>query len=270
MRPSLLTTLLFSLGLPYAQAAGPNADQMVPTIQGVFARCGKPLQLSIPLSKAARDMLGGQELSQAVKNQGFAAYRAQEWTFEFHGHTDWLAQTLAGQCGKITLEDQYGLSTDGETLTLVVAKEAVIDLSQKNRWLSEFLTLTNQARAQARSCGDKRFNATGPLKVDSRLQAAASQYALDMVRLNFTGHVHPVNKSEPWQRAQAAGFVGSVGENLAYGMITPAQAIDGLLKSPKHCENIMNPIWRLFGGAVTNGSTSTLFPTYWVQEFGAQ
>lgn len=53
-----------------------------------------------------------------------------------------------------------------------------------------------------------------------------------MIRLNFRGHVNPQTGNEPWQRALAAGFRGSVGENLAYGMLTPQDAVQSLLAQP--------------------------------------
>lgn len=264
--------LLVFMGLSFSgsgAAQSVNADQLVPVVQGAFKKCGRSLTLSDALSRAARDVLTGQELKAAIRAQGFAVFRAQEWELTFNGNVNWVSSTLAGQCGKLDDLDQYGLSTDGKELVVIVARAAVVDLTQKARWMSEFLTLTNRARAQARTCGTRRLNAAGPLRWDARLEAAAAQHAQDMIRLNFRGHVNPQTGSEPWQRALAAGFRGSVGENLAYGMLTPQDAVQSLLASPLHCENLMDARWTLFGASVANGTASTLFPTYWAQVFGA-
>lgn len=249
---------------------GVNADQLVPVVQGAFRKCGRTLTLSDALSRAAREVLLGQELKESLKAQQFPLFKAQEWELTFHGNVNWVEKTLAGQCAKVDDLDQYGLSTDGKELVVIVARAAVIDLTQKSRWMNEFLTVTNKARAQARTCGTKRMNAARPLRWDARLEVAAQQHAQDMIRLNFRGHVNPQTGSEPWQRAQAAGFRGSVGENLAYGMLTPQDAVQSLLDSPLHCENLMDSRWTLFGASVANGSAATLFPTYWAQVFGAQ
>lgn len=264
-----LLLLGFSLGGPAAPAQAVNADALVPVVQGAFKKCGRTLALSDALSRAARDVLLGKELQPAIKAQQFAVFRAEEWELTFHGNTTWAANTLAGQCSKLGDMRQYGLSTDGQKLVVIVAQEASVDLTHKARWLAEFLTLTNRARAQARTCGDRRLNAAGPLRWDSRLEVAAQGHVQAMIRLNFRGHVNPQTGSEPWQRAQAAGFRGGVGENLAYGMLTPQDAVSELLRSPAHCENLMDSRWKLFGASVANGTASTLFPTYWAQVFGA-
>lgn len=264
---TLLTTLSLLGSIP-GRAAPLSADQLMPVVQGALARCGQKLALSEPVSRAARDYLLGKDLRAALRDQGYAAFEAQGWLFEFHGNTAALAQMLGQTCQKLKGLTAYGFSTDGDKLALIAAREAAIDLSQKSRWLNEFLALTNKARAQARKCGSQPMQAAGPLKWDSRLTSAAERHAADMVQQNFRGHVNPVTGTQPYQRAQAAGFNGSVGENLAYGMLTPQDAVKELLNSPKHCENLMEPRWQLFGAAIANGTASTLFPTYWVQVFG--
>ena len=64
--------------------------------------------------------------------------------------------------------------------------------------------------------------------------------------------------------------MGVAGENIAYRPITAQEAVQQFLTSPVHCENLMDPHWTQFGGAVNNGTADTLFPTYWVQVFGME
>lgn len=69
---------------------------------------------------------------------------------------------------------------------------------------------------------------------------------------------------------QRAAALGKAGENIAYGPLTPQEAVAQLLRSPEHCTNLMDPHWPLFGGGVANGTVKTLFWTYWGQVFGTE
>ncbi|WP_295821205.1 CAP domain-containing protein [uncultured Deinococcus sp.] len=69
---------------------------------------------------------------------------------------------------------------------------------------------------------------------------------------------------------QRAAALGIAGENIAYGSLTPQEAVAQVLTSPEHCMNLMDPHWTLFGGGVANGTVTTLFGTYWVQMFGTE
>lgn len=60
--------------------------------------------------------------------------------------------------------------------------------------------------------------------------------------------------------AERLGFRGVVGENIQYGAISPQEAVKRLLTSPGHGENLMDARWKLFGGAVANGTADTLCP----------
>lgn len=246
-----------------------STAKVVNAIESAWATCGRRLELTDSLSRAARAAQTGTPLSAAMKAQGFTHLQAMSWNFTYHGDTAFVARKLGQECRQLSTMNRYGLFTDGREMVLIVAQEAKVDLAQKSRWLEEFLTLTNRARAQARTCGTKSMPAAGPLRWDDRLSAAAQGHVNDLIRLNFRGHVNPQTGTHPQERAQAAGFRGrGVGENLAYNMVTPQDAVQELLGSPLHCENLMNAQWSLFGAGVGNGNTQTLFATYWAQLFG--
>ena len=61
----------------------------------------------------------------------------------------------------------------------------------------------------------------------------------------------------------------AVGENIAAGQTTPESVVDGWLKSPHHCANVMAPQFREMGIAyyVNRASQAGI---YWVQLFGAR
>ena len=69
----------------------------------------------------------------------------------------------------------------------------------------------------------------------------------------------------PADRVRATGYAERrVGENLAYGVLPTEEAIAGWLKSPEHCENLMDPNFQEMGIAFAReqGGRSNL---YWVQ-----
>ncbi|WP_291431488.1 CAP domain-containing protein [Deinococcus sp.] len=146
---------------------------------------------------------------------------------------------------------------------------AQIEASDSHEWMVRFMDITNEARRQGQRCGDQLFGTTGPLVWDQSLASSAQMHVNDMIRLNFRGHVNPETGSEPPQRARQSGFSGTlVGENAAYNVLTPEEALQTLISSPGHCRTLMNPDWTLFGAAMGNGTPSTTFTTYWVQDFG--
>ena len=273
MKPAPFALALSLGGLLSAQApaaAPAHPEQLNKAVQAALGSCGVRPRLSGDLGEAAADLMAGYALEQALPRHSYRAHRAQGWSSTYHGDLAWVGRKLGEQCGKWQDYAEYGLATDGTRMALVLGTPARVDLTQSRRWLSDFLSATNRARAQGQKCGGKLMNAVGPLKWDTRLEAAAARHATDMVKLDFRGHTNPVSGSGPLERAQGYGFRGSVGENIQYGSITAGEAVKHLLTSPGHCENLMRPEWKLFGAAVNNGTTKTLFATYWVQVFGAE
>ncbi|WP_188902930.1 CAP domain-containing protein [Deinococcus aerophilus] len=260
------------LSVTQAQSAPTSAvaDAMARSLSSAFAACGATPALNVPLSLAAADLLNGYELDAALKRQKFRPHDFSSFSMTYHGDVAWVKAQIRGQCGKMVGFKAFGLALDGTRLQVILATEARVDLSQSQRWMTAFLDATNRARFQGQKCGGKLMNAVPPLKWDPRLAGAAARHAGDMVQLNFRGHVNPTDSSTPQRRAAALGFVGAVGENIAYGPITAQEAVQELLTSPGHCENLMDPDWTLFGGSVNNGKPDTLFSTYWVQVFGME
>lgn len=132
----------------------------------------------------------------------------------------------------------------------------------------EVLRLTNDIRAKGATCGGTAYAPAPPLKWNDRLAHAARNHALDMGKRSYFEHTTPegVRFSE---RITAAGYVWqTAGENIAAGYATPASVVDGWLKSPGHCVNLMNPAFTELGvgRAQVSGSPYSL---YWGQSFGA-
>lgn len=128
------------------------------------------------------------------------------------------------------------------------------------------LDLTNQARAQARTCGTQAYPAAAPLTSNAALRAAAYNHSRDMAVRNFFSHTNP-DGLDPFARMRAAGYTGftAAAENIAAGQATPEAVVAGWLQSPGHCANIMNAAYRDLGvGYYAGGS----YGHYWTQDFG--
>nr|WP_216317979.1 CAP domain-containing protein [Deinococcus aestuarii] len=128
------------------------------------------------------------------------------------------------------------------------------------------LELTNQARAQARTCGTQSFPAAAPLAYNDALRTAAYNHSKDMATRNFFAHTNPDGQS-PFDRMRAAGYTGfaAAAENIAAGQATPEAVVAGWLQSPGHCANIMNAAYRDLGVGYYAGGG---YGHYWTQNFG--
>ncbi len=116
------------------------------------------------------------------------------------------------------------------------------------------LNLVNQERARA---------GLPPLVMDETLRQVARQHSREMFELGYFGHDSPVTGS-PTDRLLRAGVRFRVaGENLAYAP-NVRLAHEGLMNSPGHRANILNPQFRRVGiGAVRSELRGMMF----TQEF---
>lgn len=131
------------------------------------------------------------------------------------------------------------------------------------------LDLTNAARAQGRNCGAQFYAAAPALVYHSLLERSAQAHAADMATRNYFSHTSQDGRSFS-QRISATGYNWrTVGENIAAGYPTPESVVDGWLKSPGHCANIMNPAFREIGIGYSY-SASSAYKYYWVQDFGTR
>ena len=129
------------------------------------------------------------------------------------------------------------------------------------------LALSNEARLQPRQCGDRSFQAVGPVRYSATLERAARLHAQDMARHSYLEHVGR-DGSSPGDRASRAGYVWQgIGENIAAGQTTAEKVVRDWLRSPAHCSAIMNPLFVEMGVsfAVNPASEAGI---YWAQAFG--
>ncbi len=126
------------------------------------------------------------------------------------------------------------------------------------------LQLVNEARARGARCGKRSFAPAPPLRLSDVLSDVASEHAIDMAENNYFDHIDPRGES-PADRIHAVGYRERlVGENIAYGVGSVKEAVQGWLDSPDHCENIMDPRFSQMGIGYATGTTSR-HGLYWVQ-----
>jgi uncharacterized protein YkwD len=129
------------------------------------------------------------------------------------------------------------------------------------------LELTNQARATGRRCGSAHFAPASPLTLDATLGKVALAYARDMAAHGYMDHTGR-DGSSPQARIARGGYRWTeAGENLARGIMTPEEVVEGWLHSPEHCANLMAPDFRQMGVAFAVNPHDAA-GVYWAMEFG--
>jgi uncharacterized protein YkwD len=119
----------------------------------------------------------------------------------------------------------------------------------------ELFNLANQARAQA---------GVAPLQVDDGLTRAARAHAAEMARQQQLSHQFAGETSFATRlAANCTLHLDQAGENVAYaGSVDEAQ--QGLMHSPTHRENLLNPAYNVAGFGVVRAG----FSLYVAQDFG--
>jgi uncharacterized protein YkwD len=139
--------------------------------------------------------------------------------------------------------------------------------SPASAWEDEVLRLTNARRVAGAICGGQSYRPVAPLAPDAALRAAARAHSRDMAVRGFFSHTNPDGRS-PADRAVAAGYPSRhVGENIAAGHRSPAEVVDGWMQSAGHCQNIMEPSYRVLGVGHWYAA-NTAHANYWSQSFG--
>lgn len=136
---------------------------------------------------------------------------------------------------------------------------------------SEVLRLTNRARARGWNCATLREGGPGlpPLTQNATLNTAALAQSAGMALGGYFDHVSGLDGSTPLRRVLAAGLTPrAVAENIAAGQETPAEVVDGWLRSPGHCRNIMADFTLIGLSFVSRPGTP--YVRYWTQVFARQ
>ncbi|MEM7738585.1 MAG: CAP domain-containing protein [Deinococcota bacterium] len=125
------------------------------------------------------------------------------------------------------------------------------------------MQLTNNARAQARTCGDMSMAAAPPLRWNDVLAGLAAGHSQDMADRNFFEHTNPDGQTAH-ARIEASSYPSLSGsaENIAYRFDTNhALFLEDWLNSPGHCSNLMDPDLKDFGYGIARASNGRIYAT---------
>jgi uncharacterized protein YkwD len=129
-------------------------------------------------------------------------------------------------------------STERVTLSFRVAAPRIDESTE-----DQMLVLLNRARTE---------NGLEPVTMDPTIREVARAYSVTMFQQGFFAHVDQTGKT-PFERMREGGVqFSAAGENLALAP-TVQIAHDGLMNSPGHRANILNPRFRRVGIGVADG-----------------
>ncbi len=246
-----------------------------------------PLQPQSALERVARELAHGDKLEDSLQAAGYQAIHASILGIRGDFLRERAEAVLAGQNACRELQDgamtEIGIYIDSRQFWIVMAAPQTSHASLAPAPLLtppaprfaardavglRILELINQARATPRRCGTESFSAAPPVRWNDLLAESSQRHSDDMARNNFFDHVSPRDGSHSWDRVERAGYkYRTTGENIAAGYPSAEAAVEGWIKSPGHCANLMNPEFTDMGAALAVNRSSKM-ELYWTQEFG--
>jgi uncharacterized protein YkwD len=221
------------------------------------------------LDEAAALWARGAALHDAIERSGFTASAVSGMHIENASATQGPA--LGASCRALRDESlrDAGTYERGDDVWIVLAAPIQLPAAgDEARVDARALELVNHLRASPQRCGRSEKPPAAPLRLSVQLNQAASVHARDMAQHHYFEH-RDRDGSTPADRVRATGYAElRVGENIAYGALSTDDAIAGWLKSPGHCENLMDPKFEQMGIAFgrEQGAPSNV---YWVQVLAA-
>jgi uncharacterized protein YkwD len=155
----------------------------------------------------------------------------------------WLDEKFSpifGAAAKATMNRIMVKPESDETVDL---HYTVKDVAVRSNLESEMLALVNEERLKRR---------ISPVKADPELTLVARAHSTDMFARGYFSHYTP-EKKDPFDRMKRAGVkFQTAGENLALGR-TLRICHAGLMNSPGHKANILNPAFGRLGIGIIDG-----------------
>lgn len=110
----------------------------------------------------------------------------------------------------------------------------------------------NMERLLEETNSERGQNGLEPLRLNSKLYAAAQAKADDMAKRNYWSHYTPDGQA-PWVFVQAHDYAyQKLGENLATGFLDENGTVKGWMASEGHRKNLLDPIFTEVGFGVAN------------------
>jgi uncharacterized protein YkwD len=224
------------------------------------------------LNEAARRLSFGDSLQNAAKKAGYRSVTSASVQISNVPDDRDVERIVARQfCAQITAQDLRDIGTfrrGPDVWVLVAAPFSPPAPGDRQAISRRVLELTNQARAHARRCGFEFFPAAPALALaPPTLERAALEHSQDMAQHNYMDHTG-LDGSTPADRVTRTGYKWrTIGENLASGIMTPEDAVNGWVGSPHHCENLMSARFTQMAVAYAVNPASN-GGVYWTQVFG--
>lgn len=136
------------------------------------------------------------------------------------------------------------------------------------QYQQEILELVNQARSEARYCGEDYYPAVSAVTWNCKLEDAAQLHTDDMIENNFFSHTGSDGLSVANRVINQGYYYYYVGENIAAGQMTVESVMEAWLNSPGHCSNIMRSNYTEVA-VVYETSSQTDYYIYWTQVFAS-
>lgn len=116
----------------------------------------------------------------------------------------------------------------------------------------EYAISMNINRLLDETNGERGRNGVSPLKLNSKLYAAAQAKADDMAAKNYWSHYTPTGEA-PWVFVAAQDYdYQKLGENLATGFLNEKGTINGWMASEGHRRNLLDPVFSEVGFGIAN------------------
>jgi uncharacterized protein YkwD len=231
------------------------------------------LRRSRGLDEVAREWAKGGRLTGAIARTDYRVANSASMHIEGAKNEKALLQIVASNYCQLVLNPEFteiGVYERGDSTWIVVAVPAKLPTADDMpKVATRVLELVNEARAQPRKCGSRRFAPAPPLTLSPILSRAALIQAKDMSANKFLEH-RGSDGSKPSERATRVGYKwAAVAENIAEGPATAELVVRGWLDSPGHCVNIMGAQYREMGIAYFTDFAHK-GDIYWAQTFGTQ
>ncbi|WP_081933984.1 CAP domain-containing protein [Massilia sp. 9096] len=275
LRAALACAGALALGAP-AHARADELANLINAYRAVPSSCaGQAADAAAPLAPEpalAGIRIGpGTFLESALKRAGYSTDHAEAIFVTGPPDAPSAMQILREKyCGRLLSSEfsAVGTARHGNEWQVVLAHRFDIPvLPGQQQTGEEILALVNAARAQPRTCGTQAFSAAGPLRWNDTLAEAALGHSTELATHHYFSHVEH-DGSTPASRVTRTGYGWSrVGENIASGQRTAAEAVQSWLDSPGHCANIMNPTFTETGTAYAINPGNENHTAYWTQVF---
>lgn len=273
----LRTTAIALVCCALSSAAVADVDKGVNAIRqrGCEHKAGvrEALRRSRGLDDVAREWSKGGRLHDAIAKTDYRVANSSSMRIEGAKSEQVLLQIVASTYCEMVLDPEFteiGVYERGNTTWIVVAAPLSLPKADDTQQVAaQVLRLVNEARAKPRQCGSRAFPAVLPLKLSPLLSRAALAHAKDMSANKLFEH-RGSDGSMPADRVLRAGYNWvSVGENIAEGAANAEVVVQGWIKSPGHCANIMSAQYEEMGLAYFTDFAHK-GDIYWAQTFGTE